>query len=144
MVYWCFSTRALEDMFAYAGFAETQRQRPFGLPPGEAGLEEPTPVTVILAYAAPRGATQAKGTIIPDSTRPSVLKAGLKAVGEKPARVKVGRRYSFQVDVTNLGDTIWLTTPNSVGGFVQLGAHLLNENDMVVDVSYGRGRLIKD
>jgi tRNA (mo5U34)-methyltransferase len=43
-VYWRFSSRALEEMLAYAGFAETKRQKSFSLPP--AG----TQVTAVVAY----------------------------------------------------------------------------------------------
>jgi tRNA (mo5U34)-methyltransferase len=48
-VYWGFTTKALEDMLAYAGFAETQPQKPFRLPPPE------HLTTAVVAYTTPRG-----------------------------------------------------------------------------------------
>ena len=48
-VYWGFTTRALEDMLAYAGFAETQPQKTFRLPPPEHFT------TAVVAYTTPRG-----------------------------------------------------------------------------------------
>ena len=47
-VYWGFTTKALEDMLAYAGFAETQPQKPFRLPPPEYST------TAVVAYTTPR------------------------------------------------------------------------------------------
>jgi tRNA (mo5U34)-methyltransferase len=47
-VYWKFTTKALEDMLAYAGFAETQPRKPFRLPPpGHLA-------TAVAAYPTPR------------------------------------------------------------------------------------------
>jgi tRNA (mo5U34)-methyltransferase len=57
-VYWRMTTKALEDMLAYAGFAEAERQKPFRLPPpGHI-------VTAVTAYPRPRGeyAAPAKAT----------------------------------------------------------------------------------
>jgi tRNA (mo5U34)-methyltransferase len=52
-VYWKFTTKALEDMLGYAGFAETQPQKPFRLPPpGHLA-------TAVAAYPTPRGAHEA-------------------------------------------------------------------------------------
>jgi 2-polyprenyl-3-methyl-5-hydroxy-6-metoxy-1,4-benzoquinol methylase len=48
-VYWGFTTKALEDMLAYAGFAETQPQKLFRLPPPE------HLTTAVVAYTRPRG-----------------------------------------------------------------------------------------
>src|SRR5262245_39321716 len=48
-VYWKFTTKALEDMLGYVGFAETQARKPFRLPfPGHLA-------TAVVAYARPRG-----------------------------------------------------------------------------------------
>jgi tRNA (mo5U34)-methyltransferase len=48
-VYWKFTTKALEDMLGYAGFAETQARKPFRLPPpGHLA-------TAVVAYPTPRG-----------------------------------------------------------------------------------------
>jgi tRNA (mo5U34)-methyltransferase len=46
-VYWGFTTKALEDMLAYAGFAETQPQKLFRLPPPE------HLTTAVVAYTTP-------------------------------------------------------------------------------------------
>ena len=48
-VYWRFSTRALEEMLAYAGFAEAKRQKSFSLPPVG------TQVSAVVAYPMPSG-----------------------------------------------------------------------------------------
>jgi tRNA (mo5U34)-methyltransferase len=47
-VYWGFTTKALEDMLAYAGFAETQPQKLFRLPPPQ------HLTTAVVAYTRPR------------------------------------------------------------------------------------------
>jgi tRNA (mo5U34)-methyltransferase len=52
-VYWKFTTKALEDMLGYAGFAETQPRKPFRLPPpGHLA-------TAVAAYPTPRGEREA-------------------------------------------------------------------------------------
>jgi hypothetical protein len=85
-----------------------------------------------------------KGGAIPDSKRPSLLKADLVTLGARREKVNAGETYSIWLEITNVGDTIWLAIPNHMGGFVTVGAHLCRENDGIVAWSYGGGQLAND
>ncbi len=65
-----------------------------------------------------------KGRGAPDSRNPSVLRAEIKALSlaSRPA----GDGSIQTVSITNSGDTLWLREETPLGGFVVLGAHLLN------------------
>ena len=65
-----------------------------------------------------------KGRGAPDSRNPSVLRAEIKALSlaSRPA----GDGSIQSVRITNSGDTLWLREETPLGGFVVLGAHLLN------------------
>jgi SAM-dependent methyltransferase len=85
-----------------------------------------------------------KGKAVWDSRRPNVLKAGLRIVEDGPKELKAGQQYTFQVETRNAGDTVWLSSPNPVGGFVTLGAHLYNATNEALDLDYGRAHLARD
>jgi hypothetical protein len=79
-----------------------------------------------------------------DTRRPRVLNALLKTGETGPHRLKIGQPYTFRVSAKNLGDTMWLAKPNSVGGFVTVGARLHNAAKQVVEENYGRVHLSAD
>ncbi len=65
-----------------------------------------------------------KGSSAPDSRNPNVLKAEIKPLESAPR--PGGDGSTFKVRVRNTGDTKWLHEGTPLGGFVVLGAHLLN------------------
>ena len=65
-----------------------------------------------------------KGKGTPDSRNPSVLRAEIKALALTPRPAGDGSIQT--VRITNTGDTLWLRAETPLGGFVVLGAHLLN------------------
>jgi SAM-dependent methyltransferase len=85
-----------------------------------------------------------KGRSLWDSRRPNVLKALLEIVNDKPKQLKAGQQYIYQVEITNVGDTVWLSRPNPVGGFVILGAHLYSATNEALDLDYGKAHLARD
>jgi len=85
-----------------------------------------------------------KGTAIPESTKPNVLHAHLKRGEGGSAKVHRGQPYTFRLEVENVGDTIWLATPNNLGGFVTVGAHLYSADHTILAWSYARGFLTSD
>ncbi len=68
--------------------------------------------------------TLLKGRSTPDSRNPSVLRADIAAVSLTPR--PGGDGSTQRVRLTNTGDTLWLHEETPLGGFVVLGAHLLN------------------
>jgi hypothetical protein len=85
-----------------------------------------------------------KGTAIPESTKPNVLRARLKRREESRTKVQRGQLCTFRLEVENVGDTIWLATRNNLGGFVTVGAHLYSADHAVLAWSYARGFLTSD
>jgi SAM-dependent methyltransferase len=85
-----------------------------------------------------------KGTAIPESTKPNVLRARLQRGEESPSKVQRGQLYTFRLEVENVGDTIWLATRNNLGGFVWVGAHLYSADHAVLAWSYASGFLTSD
>lgn len=65
-----------------------------------------------------------KGKGTPDSRNPSVLRAEIKPLALTPRPAGDGSIQA--VRITNTGDTLWLREETPLGGFVVLGAHLLN------------------
>jgi SAM-dependent methyltransferase len=85
-----------------------------------------------------------KGTAIPESTKPNVLRARLRRGEGSPSKLQRGQPYTFRLEVENVGDTIWLATRNNLGGFVTVGAHLFSADRAVLAWSYARGFLTSD
>jgi SAM-dependent methyltransferase len=76
----------------------------------------------------------------PDSRRPGILSAAIR-VQTPPVQLVSGQPFTILTEVTNLGDTLWLSQPHERGGFVALGAKLLGEDGLAVVYDYGRGYL---
>jgi len=79
----------------------------------------------------------------PDSRRPGNLRAEI-AVVAAPRHAAPGEAFRIQATVCNCGDTLWLSRPTSVGGFVALGAKLVDANNLLVIHDYGRAVLSRD
>jgi ubiquinone/menaquinone biosynthesis C-methylase UbiE len=84
-----------------------------------------------------------KGWRVPSSLRPSILNAKIALV-RAPAQVEPGESFTIQARVENTGDTKWLSQPTHLGGFVALGAKLVDANRIIVIHNYGRGLLHHD
>ena len=84
-----------------------------------------------------------KGQREPDSRRPGILKGQITDV--KPSwQVEPGASFTVQAKVKNVGDTIWLAEPTPYGGFVTLGAKLLDTDNLLLEQDYGRALLGAD
>jgi SAM-dependent methyltransferase len=71
---------------------------------------------VILLKGAPRY----------DSRNPRELRARITPLKEGPLAAAAGLVAELPVRLENLGDTTWLSAPDPVGGYVNLGGHLLD------------------
>lgn len=80
-----------------------------------------------------------KGRGSPDSRNPSLLRAKIQATSLNPRPAGDGSTQSVRVE--NTGDTLWLCEGTPLGGFVVLGAHLLNLKREVVARGFVRVHL---
>lgn len=71
------------------------------------------------------------------------LRARLELL-EAPARVACGGAFRVRVRVENDGSTLWPATAEGPPGPVQLGAHLIADDEADLDWDYGRSRLPRD
>ena len=83
-----------------------------------------------------------KGTSAPDSRNPSVLRADLQPITLTPHPSLPGSLQT--VRVRNTGDTLWLHQETPLGGFVVLGAHLLNLKNETIARGFVRVYLPRD
>lgn len=67
-----------------------------------------------------------KGTQQYDSRNPHELRARITPLTTEPVAGAAGMVAELPVQVENLGDTTWLSTQDPVGGYVNLGGHLLD------------------
>lgn len=79
----------------------------------------------------------------PDSRRPARLRAAITVL-DAPRQVDAGERFAIRVRVRNDGDTLWLARQTPWGGFVALGAKLVDTNNLLVVHDYGRSLLGQD
>lgn len=88
-----------------------------------------------------------KGAAAPDSRKPHVLRAGLKIMDHNAAAIQPvqrGQVCTFQIEVENIGNTIWLAKSTSLGGFVAVGAHLYREGHTALAWDCARGYLSRE
>ncbi len=78
-----------------------------------------------------------------DSEDPHVLRAEITVV-EAPENCYPNKHLKIRVSVKNVGDTIWLSTPNESGGFVTLGAKLFTYQRGLISDSLPRTLLSKE
>jgi SAM-dependent methyltransferase len=84
-----------------------------------------------------------KAQRIPDSRRPNILKAEITVL-QAPSIVSSGSAFTIATQIRNTGDTFWRHETTPLGGFVALGAKLMNEQGLAVVYDYGRGYLRHD
>jgi ubiquinone/menaquinone biosynthesis C-methylase UbiE len=84
-----------------------------------------------------------KGWPQPDSRRPGQLKAQI-SIMQSSSQVAPGAPFTVQAMVENTGDTLWLAKPTRFGGFVTLGAKLLDTNNLLISQDYGRAQIGQD
>ena len=74
---------------------------------------------------------------MPDSRAPNQLRASVSLQTELPASFAPGSPISFQVEVSNTGDTLWLVSRSAPKGTVRLGITILDEAGDTVAESHG-------
>ncbi|MBI5181703.1 MAG: class I SAM-dependent methyltransferase [Nitrospirae bacterium] len=86
-----------------------------------------------------------KGEDVYDSRSPRILSARIFIIKKDVVRqVKAGEELVYHLEITNIGDTIWLSTYCQEGGFVRLGGHLLDSEGKVAALDYHRTFLDHD
>jgi SAM-dependent methyltransferase len=86
-----------------------------------------------------------KGDFRPDSRNPGTLRAAIAAGSPAPGvagREGATLRGTFRV--RNTGDTVWLHRRDAAGGFVELGAHLLDGDGVLQRADLARAGLPRD
>jgi len=83
-----------------------------------------------------------KGPSVIDSRRPAVLRASIEVISA-PEKIAAGEKMVIRVKAKNTGDTIWLAG-SDFGGYVRVGAHLLDGEGRMSEYEYGRGSLPHD
>jgi len=84
-----------------------------------------------------------KAQRIPDSRRPGVLDAKI-IVHDAPDQAPCGAALTIQVGIRNTGDTLWLHKSSELGGYVALGAKLVDDAGLALIYDYGRAALPVD
>lgn len=84
-----------------------------------------------------------KGAAPADSSRPRVLRAQMRVLDSGSA-VPAGQPYRTLVEVRNIGDTIWIAESNVVGGYVTVGAQLMDTAGKMINIDHARGSLPRD
>jgi SAM-dependent methyltransferase len=86
-----------------------------------------------------------KGAEAFDSRSPHVLKASLRfATPLEALAASPGSEHALTVRVKNVGDTTWLRDAHPAGGYVRLGAHLLDGAGEAVQWDFLRAELPGD
>ncbi|MBI4635703.1 MAG: methyltransferase domain-containing protein [Candidatus Rokubacteria bacterium] len=88
--------------------------------------------------------TLLRGQPVYDSRNPRTLAAKLLLLEVEPRQARPGAPLLYTFIVTNTGDTTWLATPSPEGGFVNLGAHLLDAAGEAIDYDFHRTPLAGD
>jgi SAM-dependent methyltransferase len=106
-------------------------------------------------HMTPRGVLEelqqrhAYGMLVREGKRPKTSRypgtlRGAITVHEFPRELVKNDTYSVLVELANMGDSAWLSEPNSIGGFVTVGCKLLHQDGRLVDDSLGRTVLPRD
>ena len=77
------------------------------------------------------------------SRYPGKLEAAI-TVRDSPRALLKGETRGTQVELANVGDSVWLAEPSDFGGFVTVGCKLLQLDGRLVDDSIGRTMLPRD
>ena len=74
---------------------------------------------------------------VPDSRSPGLLRAQMVLTKKPPAQIKAGQKFTFELEVKNDGDTLWLAGTETRLGIVMPATKLLNENGTVIREIHG-------
>jgi SAM-dependent methyltransferase len=85
-----------------------------------------------------------KGSPRCDSRNPRELRARITPLKGEPLTAAAGLVAELPVRLENLGDTTWLSTPDPVGGYVNLGGHLLDASGGMLQHGFFAEALPKD
>jgi SAM-dependent methyltransferase len=77
------------------------------------------------------------------SRYPGKLEAAIR-VHELPRELSRAETQATQVELANVGDSVWLSEPSELGGFVTVGCKLLQLDGRLVDDNIGRTMLPRD
>jgi SAM-dependent methyltransferase/glycosyltransferase involved in cell wall biosynthesis len=80
----------------------------------------------------------ARASTVPDSRRPSLLRASFRPREAPPTRLRPGESLSVPLAVTNKGDTLWLTGRTVRAGMVMPAGRIYDEGGTLVDEFHGR------
>ena len=106
-------------------------------------LAKPDEVAQFMINSHSIFALQAPGSRIHTSARPGILRAEILS-HTLPTKVRRGQRIRASVSVRNTGDTLWLSKPRDVGGFVTLGMSLCTSTKQILSNRLGRTRIDED
>jgi SAM-dependent methyltransferase len=143
------------EMAKWAGFTDVKVH--FAIPPAEQvamSVEQRAQIVNGDASAFPLEALSShlkssivvilgKGTAPTDSRRPRVLRGNLRVLDSGNAVSRSGA-YRTLVEVRNTGDTIWIAQTNVVGGYVTVGAQLMDSAGKMININHARGLLPRD
>jgi len=76
-------------------------------------------------------------TTVPDSRRPSVLRAQLNLLSAPAERVAPGELLSIHVSIKNSGDTLWLTGSTPAAGIVMPAVRVFDQHGLMVTEFHG-------
>jgi ubiquinone/menaquinone biosynthesis C-methylase UbiE len=79
----------------------------------------------------------------PTSACPRILRAEI-ALGELPARARPGEAVRVRARVRNTGDTLWLSAPHQLGGWVSFGLKLISLDGRLLADALGRTAVPSD
>jgi SAM-dependent methyltransferase len=115
-------------------YASGRHPRPHMTPPGV--LEE-------LQRRHAYGMLVRDGERARTSRHPGVLRAAI-TVRELPRELVRNHSAVGHVELANTGDSVWLSKPSNLGGFITVGCKLLQLDGRLVDDSVGRTMLPRD
>jgi hypothetical protein len=115
-------------------YASGRHPRPHMTPPGV--LEE-------LQRRHAYGMLVRDGERARTSRHPGVLRAAI-TVHELPRELVRNHSAVGHVELANTGDSVWLSKPSNLGGFITVGCKLLQLDGRLVDDSVGRTMLPRD
>jgi SAM-dependent methyltransferase len=88
--------------------------------------------------------TLEKGSERVDSRNPRTLRATIVLAGAPAVRGAAADELALTAAIENTGDTLWLHSEATTGGYVRLGVHLLDANRGTIDWNFARVSLPAD
>ena len=96
--------------------------------------------TVPLNYhylACKKVASGAPASTVPDSRRPGLLRARIALIGRGPDRLAPGEPLDIELEIENMGDTLWLAGRETRTGVVMPGVKIIDEAGTLVSEFHG-------